>query len=119
MTHHDAKGLPQWLRTLYVAITEFPSTNGIKVQALILICLTGVALAIAWINDANVSEGVLAVWLSTLLVMLGFGALQSREKWRLLPQPAAEDVAAVHGTPDPTEEGTVTEPKPDSEEAVG
>lgn len=96
--------LPPRLRLVYVALSEFPSTNGIKVVALALFVATGAFLAVASINNSDVSEGVLGIWLSADLALLGIGNWAMNIK-RNTPQqipPAAadlEDVAATQGTP--------------------
>lgn len=104
MSTQDA--LPPRLRTAFIAISEFPSTNGIKVVALALVIATGVVLAGASAAEADVSEATLGLWLSALLAMLGIGSWQQKMK-RDTPQqsppasPDIEDVAATTGTPAP------------------
>lgn len=103
-TPQDA--LPARLRTAFIAISEFPSTNGIKVVALALIIATGAVLAVASSQLADVSEATLGLWLSALLAMLGIGSWQQKMK-RDTPHPTPpaapdiEDVAATTGTPAP------------------
>lgn len=102
MNPQDA--LPPRLRTAYVALSEFPSTNGIKVVALALFVATGIFLAVASMNNSDVSEGVLGIWLSADLALLGIGNWAMNIK-RNTPQqspPAGadvEDVSATKGTP--------------------
>lgn len=99
--------LPPRLRVTYIALSEFPSTNGIKVVALALFVGTGVFLAIASFNSYDISEGVLGIWLSADLALLGIGNWAMNIK-RNTPQavpPAnvdVEDVSATTGTPAPT-----------------
>lgn len=98
--------LPPRLRLAYVALSEFPSTNGIKVVALVLFVATGIFLAVASINNSDVSEGVLGIWLSADLALLGIGNWAMNIKKNTPQQippgaPDAEAVAATTGTPAP------------------
>lgn len=91
--------LPRWLRVTYTAVAEYPSTNGIKVNALVLVYATGAFLAIAAMNGADIAEGALSLWLGLLVAMLGVGAWQQNRKWeQFKPAVPTEDIAATQGT---------------------
>jgi hypothetical protein len=92
--------LPRWLRVTYIAIAEYPSTNGIKVNALILVYATGAFLALASMLGSEISEGTLSLWLGLLVAMLGVGAWQQNRKWEQFKpaQPDVENIAATQGT---------------------
>jgi predicted membrane protein len=93
--------LPRWLRVTFTAITEYPSTNGIKVNALALVWATGGFLAAASILGSDISEGALAIWTGLLSWMMGVGTYQQSRKWEQFGKPTTpdtEDIAATQGT---------------------
>lgn len=93
--------LPRWLRVTYTAITEYPSTNGIKVNAIVLVWVTGAFLALASMSGAEIHEGPLAIWTGLLGLMMGVGTWQQHRKWEQFGKPTVpdtEDIAATQGT---------------------
>lgn len=93
--------LPRWVRVTFTAITEYPSTNGIKVNAIALVWATGGFLAAASILGSDISEGALAIWTGLLSWMMGVGTYQQSRKWEQFGRPTVpdtENIAATQGT---------------------
>lgn len=105
MSTQDA--LPRWLRTSYIAISEWPRTNSITLTGIGMFIATGVFLAVASMRAAEISEGLLVIHYSAVLAVMGIGNWAESIK-RRLPYPTppapvdAENVAATTGTPAPT-----------------
>lgn len=95
--------LPRRVRLFFVVITEFPTTNTIKLSGIILVYATGAFLALASMQSADISEGVLAIWLGAPLTMMGIAQWATKIK-RENPWPSTpgaqdvEDVASTRGS---------------------
>lgn len=95
--------LPSRTRLLFVIIAEFPTTNTIKLAGLSLMFGTAGFLALASMQSADISEGVLAIWLGALLTMMGIAQWATKIK-RENPWPSppsgqdVEDVASTQGS---------------------
>lgn len=97
-------------------MSEFPSEKGIKLNGMFLITGTGAFLALASMGGHDISEGVLAVWLTAPLIMMGLGnwvqSIKRNTPQGTPPSVPTEDLAATKGTPTPPKlpEGEKGEP---------
>lgn len=104
MSQKDA--LPSWLRTLYIAVADLPTTNFKILNSEILSYLTGAFLFVAALMQVTIDLGVLGWWLGFLAAKGGWamgGAWAKRATYKPMPPtpPDAEDVQATTPTPKP------------------
>lgn len=91
--------LPQWLRTIFLAVAEAPWTNIKQLNAMIMDWATAAFLAVSAMLGYKLEEAVLYAWLAFLAGLNGFAMIAAgwkRETFKSSPpnKPDVEDAAA-------------------------